>query len=66
MFEGKELCVINGPPGTSKEDLERKIAEVNTHKSNNAQSQLMHVHVHLIATILNRISFTVVLDRSAI
>eukprot|EP00731_Ephydatia_muelleri_P033439 Em0029g45a len=27
MFEGKELCVINGPPGTSKEDLERKIAE---------------------------------------
>ena len=28
MFEGKEFCVINGPKGLSKEDMERKIAEV--------------------------------------
>ncbi len=28
MFEGKELCVVNGPRGFSKEDMERKIAEV--------------------------------------
>ncbi len=28
MFEGKEFCVINGPRGLSKEEMERKIAEV--------------------------------------
>ena len=28
MFDGKEFCVINGPKGLSKEDMERKIAEV--------------------------------------
>ena len=28
MFEGKEFCIINGPKGLSKEDMERKIAEV--------------------------------------
>ena len=28
MFDGKEFCVINGPRGLSKEEIERKIAEV--------------------------------------
>lgn len=28
MFEGKEFCVVNGTRGLSKEDVERKIAEV--------------------------------------
>lgn len=28
MLEGKQFCVINGPRGLSKEEMERKIAEV--------------------------------------
>lgn len=28
MFEGKEFCVVNGTRGLTKEDAERKIAEV--------------------------------------
>lgn len=28
IFEGKEFCVVNGTRGLSKEDAERKIAEV--------------------------------------
>ena len=28
IFEGKEFCVINGTRGLSKEDAERRIAEV--------------------------------------
>ena len=28
MFEGKEFCIINGPREHSKEETERKIAEV--------------------------------------
>ncbi|XP_070569622.1 DNA ligase 4-like [Ptychodera flava] len=27
MFEGRELCVVNGPPGHSKSTLEKKIVE---------------------------------------
>lgn len=29
MFEGKEFCVVNGPRELPKQDIERKIAEVN-------------------------------------
>ena len=28
MFDGKEFCVINGPPGLSKAAIETKIVEV--------------------------------------
>lgn len=28
MFEGKEFCVVNGPREMSKQEIERKIAEV--------------------------------------
>ena len=28
MFQGKQFCVVNGSPGLSKEEAERKIAEV--------------------------------------
>ena len=28
MFDGKEFCVINGPPGLNKAAIETKIIEV--------------------------------------
>ena len=30
MFEGKEFCVVNGPKKMTKQEIERKIAEVTT------------------------------------
>ena len=29
MFEGKEFCVVNAPKELSKQEMERKIVEVN-------------------------------------
>jgi DNA ligase-4 len=29
VFEGKEFCVVNAPRELSKQDMERKIVEVN-------------------------------------
>ena len=37
MFQGKEFCIINGPREHSKEETERKIAEV---------SQPIKIHCH--------------------
>jgi len=31
MFEGKEFCVINGPPGLNKAAIETKIVEVSNY-----------------------------------
>lgn len=33
MFEGKEFCVVNAPRELSKQEMERKIAEVNQNDS---------------------------------
>ena len=40
MFEGKEFCVVNAPKELSKQEMERKIVEVNQ----NCFSLFLSVH----------------------
>lgn len=44
MFEGKEFCVVNGTKGLSKEEAERKIAEVRNMRRLQLSSNLLPGH----------------------
>ena len=43
MFDGKEFCVINGPPGLSKAAIETKIAEVSNCYTHTAHGRYVEV-----------------------
>ena len=55
MFEGKEFCVVNGPKEMTKQEMERKIAEVTTARQSHVGPCLLFECVkilHLFPSIL--------------